>query len=109
MQSLGKIYFLWKFISDYAQMVKLMQDMIKKDAVYSWGKREKYAFTPIKKAISEAPTLYNLEFKKYFLLYTFAFDNSLTAVFTQKDEMNDERFISFMSASMKGPEQLPRR
>lgn len=36
MQSfLGKINILQKFISDYAQIVKLMQDMIKKDAIYN--------------------------------------------------------------------------
>lgn len=36
MQSfLGKINFLWKFISDYVQIVKPMQDMIKKDVVYN--------------------------------------------------------------------------
>lgn len=42
--------------------------------------------------------------KKYFLLYTFAFDNSLVVVVTQKDEMNDEHPISFISTRMEGPE-----
>lgn len=45
---LGKINFLRKFILDYEQIVKPMQAMIKKDAVYSWGKRENYVFTHIK-------------------------------------------------------------
>jgi len=45
-----------------------------------------------------------MNFKKYFLLYTFTFNNSLVAVLTQKNEMNNERPISFMSASMQGPE-----
>lgn len=49
MQSfLGKIKFFRKFILDYAYIVKAIQDMIKKDAVYNWGKKEKYAFTCIK-------------------------------------------------------------
>lgn len=43
-------------------------------------------------------------FNKYLLLYTFAFDNLLVAVLTQKDEMNDECPISPMSTSMQGPE-----
>jgi len=67
-----------------------MQEIIKTNPVYSWGKREKYAFAWIKQAVAEAPTLYNPDFKKYFLLYTFAFENSLATVLTQKDEMNDE-------------------
>lgn len=48
------------------------------------------------------PVLYSLDFKKYFLLYTFSFDNSLVVVLTHKDEVNDECPISFMSASMQG-------
>eukprot|EP00253_Pinus_taeda_P004214 PITA_04214 len=64
MQSfLGKINFLRNFISDYAEIVNPMKDMIKKDVVYSCA-----------------------------------------AVLTQKDEGNDENLISFMSASMQGPE-----
>lgn len=45
---LGKINFLQKFISDYAQIVKPIQDMINKYVVYTWGKKEKHAFTQIK-------------------------------------------------------------
>ena len=56
--------------------------MIKKDAVYSWGKRETYVFAHIKQEIVEAPTLYIPYFNKYFLLYTFASDTSLTVVLT---------------------------
>jgi len=78
--------------------------MIKKDVVYSWGKREKYAFTHIRQAITKAPTLYSLDFKKNFLLYTFTYDNLLAAVLTQKDEINNECPISFMSTSMQGLE-----
>jgi len=79
-----------------------MQDVIKKHVVYSWGKKEKYAFAQIKEAIAEAPALYNPNFKKNFLLYTFASDNSLATILTQKGETNDEHPISFMSASMQG-------
>lgn len=101
---LGKINFLWKFILDFVQIVKPMQDMIKKDAVYSWDKRENFSFTRIKQDITYVPTLYNPKFKKDFLLYTFASDKSFTAVLTHKDKMNDECPISFMSASMQGLE-----
>lgn len=48
--------------------------------------------------------LYNPYFNKEFFLYTFASDNSLDAVLTQKDELNNERPISFMSSSMQVPE-----
>lgn len=77
-----------------------MQDIIKKDAVYSWGKWENNAFTCVKKAIAKAPTLYNPYFNKYFLLYIFTSDKLLATVLTQKDEMNEKCSISFMSANM---------
>lgn len=96
----GKINFLRKFISDYAQIVKAIQEMVKKDVVYKWDKMEKYAFYHIKQAIVEAPTFYSLDFGKNFLLYTFTYDSYLVVVLTQKDELNNERPISFMSTSL---------
>lgn len=49
MQSfLGKINFLRKFISDYVQIVKPMQEIVWKDKIYKWDKREKDAFSYIK-------------------------------------------------------------
>ena len=75
--------------------------MVKKDAVYNWGKREKDAFTHFKQAIIEAPMLYIPNFSKGFFLYTFASDTSLSIVLTQKDELNNERPISFMQGCTK--------
>lgn len=81
MQSfLGKINFLRKFIFDYAQIVKPIQEMIKNDAVYSWGKKDNDVFACIKKAIAEEFVLYNPNFKKYFLLCTFTCDTSFAAM-----------------------------
>jgi len=82
MQSLGKINFLRKFISDYAKIVKPIQEMIKKDAIYNWGKNENDVFTHIKQEIVDALVLYNQDFNKDFFLYTFASNNSLAAVLT---------------------------
>lgn len=105
MQSfLGKISFLRKFISDYVQIMKPMHGMVKKDALYKWDKRENDMFSCIKKGIAKAPTLYNLDFKKYFLLYTFTSDTSLIIVLTQKDDQNNEQSIFFMSSSLQGHE-----
>lgn len=42
-------------------------------------------------------------FNKNVLLYNFASDMSLPRVVTQKDDLNNEHPISFMSASMYGP------
>lgn len=77
-----------------------MQDMVKKDAIYIWDKREKYSFYFFKQAIIEAPTLYRESFTKDFLLYTFSFETSLAIMLVQKDDQNNEKPIYFMSVSI---------
>ena len=105
MQSfLGKINFMRRFISDFAKILKPLQEMIKKDANFKWSKERKEAFDKIKEAIAEAPTLRSLNFDNEFILYTFAFDHSIVALLTQKNEDIEEFLISFMRIGLQGPE-----
>jgi hypothetical protein len=58
MQSfLGKINFGRRFISDFAEIVKPIQEMTNKDKNFKWTKERKEAFDKIKESIAEAPTL----------------------------------------------------
>lgn len=58
MQSfMGEINFVRRFISYFAEIVKSLQDMIKKDVNFKWTKERKEAFDNIKEAVVEAPTL----------------------------------------------------
>ena len=105
MQSfLGKINFVCKFKSNFAQIVRPLQGMIKKNAIFKWNPLEKEAFKKIKHAIAEAPALQSRDFSKIFILYTFTLDSSLAAVIMQKDSNNDERPISFMRTGLQGAE-----
>ena len=81
MQSfLGKINFVRRFISDFDETLKPLQEMIKKDENYKWTKERKEAFAKIKEAIVEDPTLWSPNFDKEFILYTFASDHSIVAI-----------------------------
>jgi hypothetical protein len=42
------------------------------------------------------------DFRKYFVLYTFASNQSLAALLTQKDDENNEASVSFMSTNIQG-------
>ena len=44
------------------------------------------------------------DFEKEFILYTFAAENSLTAVLTHTRELGEEYPISFMSTGLQGDE-----
>ena len=105
MQSfLGKINFVRRFIFVFAEIVKPLQEMIKKDFNFIWIKERKEAFEKIKEPIAEDPTLRSPNFDNEFILYTFSFDHSISAMLTQKNEDGEEFTISFMSTGLQGVE-----
>ena len=87
MQSfMGKINFVRRFVPSFSEIVRSLQNMIKKDNSFSWGDKENESFIRIREAIAEAPALVSPDFKKYFILYTFAADISYAVVLTQKNQ-----------------------
>ena len=78
--------------------------MVKQSVQFKWNDVEKNAFSKIKNIIVHAPSLKSTNFDKYFILYTFASDDSLAAVLTQKQDGGDEFPISFMSTGLQGAE-----
>ena len=56
--------------------------MVKQSVQFKWTDVEKNAFNKIKTDIAHAPSLKSPNFDKYFILYTFASDESLGAVLT---------------------------
>ena len=105
MQSfMGTINFVRRFVPDFAQIVKALQQMVKKSVQFKWTDSKKNAFNKIKTSISHAPSLKSPNFEKDFILYTFASDDSLASVLTQKEDGGDEYPISFMSTGLQGAE-----
>jgi hypothetical protein len=78
----GKINFVRKFMLDFAETIKPLQKMIRKDAYFKWDDERKNSFNNIKTAISQAPVLRSPDFSKDYFLYTFTSDQSLVAVLT---------------------------
>ena len=76
--------------------------MVKQSVQFKWTDVEKNAFSKIKTSIAHAPSLESPNFEKDFILYTFASDDSLAAVLTQKEDGEDEYPISFMSTGVQG-------
>jgi hypothetical protein len=76
--------------------------MIHKDAKFKWDDELKEAFSNIKTSISQAPVFRSPDFNRYFFLYTFSSDQSLSMVLTQKDDENNEAPVSFMRTNLKG-------
>ncbi|HEX4851448.1 MAG TPA: ribonuclease H family protein, partial [Puia sp.] len=97
----GKINFVRKFITGFAEIVQPLNAMLKKDAQMEWMPVAKAAFEDIKEAISDAPVLASPDYTCPFYIYSFASSHSVAAALTQKSENDDERPIAFMSAPLK--------
>ena len=101
---MGTIIFVRRFAPDFAQIVKPFQQMVKQSVQFKWTNVEKVAFNDIKTTIAHSPSLRSPNFEKDFIMYTFAFDNSLATRLTQKGELGDEYPISFMRTGLQGVE-----
>ena len=83
MQSfMGTVNFVRRFVPYFAQIVKPLQQMVKKSVQFKWTDIDKGAFNKIKTSIAHAPSLKSPNFENDFILYTFASDDSLAAVLT---------------------------
>jgi hypothetical protein len=100
----GQINFVRKFTPNFAEFIKPLQKMIRKDVKLKWDDERKDSFSNIKTIISRAPVLRSPNFNRDFFLYTFASDQSLAAVLTQKDDDNNEYPVSFMRTNLQGSE-----
>jgi hypothetical protein len=91
-----------RFVPSFAEIVRPLQNMIKKDVVFKWNKDERESFKAIKEAIVQSPALSSPNFNKDFILYTFASDLSCVVVLTQKNDQDIEIPIYFMSTGFQG-------
>ena len=79
---MGTINFVRRFVPNFSQIVKPLQQMVKKTVEFKWTDTENVSFNNIKKEISQVPSIKSANFEKDFILYTFAIDNSLAAMLT---------------------------
>ena len=66
---IGKINFLRWFIPNFAETIKHITTMLKKDQEVNWTAEAKNSFEKIKMALTEAPVLVSPDFTKDFLTF----------------------------------------
>jgi hypothetical protein len=92
---------LRRFIPNFAEIVKLITDMLKKDSEIKWTIKDKASFERVKKDISEALVLACPNYIKEFLIFSFASEHTITTVLLQKNEEGFEKPIAFFSKSLR--------
>ena len=66
---LGKINFLRRFISSLAELIRFLNNMLRKDSSIKWTVEAKQAFEEIKMALTRTPVLTSPQFDKDFMIF----------------------------------------
>jgi hypothetical protein len=101
---LGKINFLRRFASNFAELVKHITTMLKKGNEVKWIAESRESFIQIKRALTEAPMLFNPDYSKDFLVFSFASFDTIAVAFLQKNEEGREQPIAFFSKALRDAE-----
>ena len=89
-----------RFIPNFAEIVNLITDMLKKDNEMKWNSEAKASLEQVKKSISEAPILASPHYTKEFLIFSFASEHTITIVLLQENEEGFKKSITFFSKSI---------
>jgi hypothetical protein len=98
---LGKVNFLRRFISNLAEIIKYIKNMLRKGNEIKWNPEDRKSFEDIKVALTKDPVLASLYFTKDFILFYFALEHTIVGVFLQKDYQNFERPIAYYSRTLR--------
>jgi ribonuclease HI len=101
---LGKINFLRRFVSNFAELVKHITTMLRKGNEVKWTIEPRESFVQIKKALTEAPVLISPDYSKDFLIFSFASCDTVAAVLLQKNDQGQEQPIAFYSRALRDAE-----
>jgi hypothetical protein len=101
---LGQTNFVHRFIPNYAEIMKPIYKLLKKDVKFEWNNESKRAFECIKTAICEAPVLISPDYNKDFHIFSFASKDTIVGVLLQKNDQGHEQPIAYMSRALQNSE-----
>ena len=93
--------FLRRFIVAFAEIVRWITNILKKENDIRWTMVSKQSFEDIKRAISEALVLASPDFSKEFLIFSFASEHTLVGVLLQKNQEGNEQPITFYNKTLR--------
>jgi hypothetical protein len=100
----GKINFLRRFVPNFAEEVKLITTMLKKENEVRWTPQSRHSFAQIKKALTEAPVLISPDCSKDFLIFSFASPGTVVVVLLQTNDSGLEQPIAYFSRALRDVE-----
>jgi len=98
---LQKINFLRRFISNLVELIKSLNNMLKKYSTIKCTVEAKKSFEDIKFALTKTLVLINPKFDRDFILFSFASEHTIFAVLLQKIDHGYEQPVSFFSKALR--------
>eukprot|EP00253_Pinus_taeda_P011476 PITA_11476 len=98
---LGKINFLRRFIPNLAELIRLLRNMLKKDAKVKWSLETKQAFENIKTALTQTPILTSPQLDKDFIIFSSASEHTIAIVLLKKYDQGNENPIALFSRALR--------
>ena len=98
---LGKNNFLKRFISNMAELIRSLNNMLKKGSTLKWTVEAKKSFEDIKMALTKTLVLISPKFDRDFILFSFASEHTIVAVLLQKNDQGCEQPIAFFSKALR--------
>lgn len=102
---LGLANYLHKYTKNYADIVRPLSALLRKDAVWNWTAECNQAFEGIKTSLTEAPILALADQDKPFSVVCDASDFAIGCALLQTDDEGKERVISYQSRQLKSAER----
>ena len=98
---IGKINFLRWFIPNFAEIIKHITEVLKKDREVKWSDQARQSFERIKHALIEAQVFIAPGYTKDFSIFSFASEDTIATVLLQKNLDGLEKPISFFSKTLR--------
>jgi hypothetical protein len=101
---LGLANYLHKYTKNYAEIVRPLSQLLRKDASWKWSDECRNAFDTVKKSLQEAPILALPNDDKSFSVVCDASKFAIGCALLQDDDDGCERVISYQSRQLRGAE-----
>jgi hypothetical protein len=89
---LGKINFLRRFVSNFAELVKHITSMLRKGSEVKWIAEPREYFIQIKRELTKVPVLISPNYSKDFLIFSFSSFDTIATVLLQKRKVESSPF-----------------
>ena len=84
-----------------AELIRLLNNILKKDSKVKWTVEAKQAFEEIKMALTRTLVLTSPKFDRDFIIFSFASEHTITTILLQNDDQGCEKPITFSSKALR--------